>query len=174
MAYFLSNQMDRLNEVLPEGYVHTFLIRHPRKTVASLYKASLNDSTKGFNYFDPAQAEFKSLHDLFFTIKGQTGETPLVIDADDLLENPDRMLKKYCMKTGLTFSEKMLKWDRGGMSDLEEAFPGWQEVLNETTGFLKPQATSPKEDPKLSEAAEQAIHDNMEYYNTLYSYRISC
>lgn len=47
MAYYLSSQMEKLNEVLPEGYLHTFLIRHPRKTVASLYKASLNDSTEG-------------------------------------------------------------------------------------------------------------------------------
>lgn len=86
----------------------------------------------------------------------------------------DRMLNKYCMKTGLPFSEEMLKWDRGGMTDLENAFPGWQKTLNETTGFLKPQAASPKEELKLSEAAEQAIHDNMEYYNALYSYRISC
>lgn len=41
-----------------------------------------------FDYFDPAEAEFKSIRDLFVHIEKRTGETPVVVNATDLLENP--------------------------------------------------------------------------------------
>lgn len=82
------------------------------------------------------------------------------------------MLKKYCTLTGLPFSEELLKWNLGGMQDLEDAFPGWQKTIRETTGFLKPQAVSSADSNELPKEAKQAIEDNMKYYRSLYEKRM--
>ena len=46
MAYYLVNRLDTA-EFLPDGYVHTFLLRDPHKSVYSLYKMSLNKDLTG-------------------------------------------------------------------------------------------------------------------------------
>ncbi len=46
MAYYLVNHLDT-PDLLPEGYIHTFLIRDPKKSVYSLYKMSLNKELTG-------------------------------------------------------------------------------------------------------------------------------
>jgi len=46
MAYYLSKQLDT-PAYLPEGYVHTFLVRDPRKSISSLYQMSLSKHITG-------------------------------------------------------------------------------------------------------------------------------
>jgi hypothetical protein len=46
MAYYLSNRLET-PDLLPEKYVHTFLLRDPKKSVYSLYKMSLNKDLTG-------------------------------------------------------------------------------------------------------------------------------
>lgn len=42
---------------------------------------------------------------------GGDGIEICVIDADDLLDDPETIIKKYCKAVGLTFSPTMLVWD---------------------------------------------------------------
>ena len=44
---------------------------------------------------------------------GAVAMTPLVIDADDLIANPCRILRGYCERVGLPYSTSMLTWDAG-------------------------------------------------------------
>ena len=46
MAYYLLNRLDS-PDYIPENYIHTFLLRDPKKSVYSLYKMSLNKSLTG-------------------------------------------------------------------------------------------------------------------------------
>ena len=46
MAYYLVGRLDTI-QYIPEGYVHTFLLRDPKKSVYSLYKMSLNKDLTG-------------------------------------------------------------------------------------------------------------------------------
>ena len=42
----------------------------------------------GWNYFDANECGFRELWKLFKLVRTRTGSTPLVIDADDLVEDP--------------------------------------------------------------------------------------
>ena len=46
MAYYLTDKLDSV-KYLPEGYMHTFILRDPKKSVYSLYKMSLNKELTG-------------------------------------------------------------------------------------------------------------------------------
>jgi len=46
MAYYLSKRLDT-PAYLPAGYVHTFLVRDPRKSISSLYQMSLSKHITG-------------------------------------------------------------------------------------------------------------------------------
>ena len=43
----------------------------------------------------------------------QTGFIPPVIDADDVLRDPERMLRLLCDAIGVEFSDAMLSWPPG-------------------------------------------------------------
>jgi len=46
MAYYLSNRLNTPAH-LPANYIHTFLVRDPRKSIYSLYNMSLNKHVTG-------------------------------------------------------------------------------------------------------------------------------
>ena len=67
-------------------FKHTFLIRKPLKVVLSLYKALQNSQFQwGFN---PAEIGFEELYNLYETVRGSIDPNPLVIDSDDLFNQP--------------------------------------------------------------------------------------
>ncbi|XP_071957944.1 uncharacterized protein [Antedon mediterranea] len=101
-------------DLIPDGYQHTFLIRHPIRTYLSMYRVWKNFNPElGVDifktYFTP-RLGFQELHELYNYVVDKTGKEPLVLDTDDLLENPKGILKILCDEVGLEFSEQMLSW----------------------------------------------------------------
>ena len=67
-------------------FKHTFLIRKPLKVVLSLYKALQNSQFQwGFN---PAEIGFEELYNMYETVRSSIDPNPLIIDADDLFNQP--------------------------------------------------------------------------------------
>ena len=73
-------------------------------------------------------------------VKQNMDPHPIVIDADDLLENPRGIMEHYCKETGLPFEEQMLTWEPGEVE-------GWmtftyshvfKETVMKSSGFIKP------------------------------------
>ncbi|KAK6506159.1 hypothetical protein TWF506_011080 [Arthrobotrys conoides] len=60
-----------------------------------------------------------------------------VIDADELLDNPKEIIKKFCEMTGIEFDEKMLEW---GAHEGCENFDKWKGFHEDAIGSsgLKP------------------------------------
>lgn len=92
MAYAIENNFGLLLEPNLKPFQHTFLIRNPQKAVPSLYKASINKNLTGWDYFDPLEAGFKQIYDLYHFVVQHFNTEPVVIDADDLLNNPEGTL----------------------------------------------------------------------------------
>lgn len=88
MAYAIENHFDEMLKDELKNFQHTFLIRNPKKTVVSLYKASVNTQLTGWDFFDPVEAGFKQMYDLYQFIVNRLDQRPVIIDADDLLANP--------------------------------------------------------------------------------------
>ena len=67
-------------------FKHTFLIRKPLKVVLSLYKTFQNSQ---FQWdFNTAEIGFEEQYNLYETVRSSINPNPLVIDADDLFNQP--------------------------------------------------------------------------------------
>lgn len=108
-------------QFIPDGYTHTFLIRHPLR-VFTLYKrkhnlpgsAGENKGLKLTQYSEkwiPPGYFFKEIHDLVTHVRDVLQQKVVIIDTDDLLEDPDNTLRAYCHEIGMTFDASMLHWD---------------------------------------------------------------
>ena len=84
---------------------HAFLIRSQREMLVSLEKITPNPRLEDTGL--PQQWE------IFELIQKQTGRTPPTIDARDVLENPEPMLRKLCAALNVQFMPAMLSWPAG-------------------------------------------------------------
>lgn len=127
MAHHLLPHMGR--EWL-EGLDHAFLIREPRAVLASLLakldRVELEDTGL------PQQVE------LFRREAERTGETPAVVDAADVLANPEGVLTAICERLGLAFTPRMLAWEEGPRDTDGVWGPYWYANTYASTGFGPP------------------------------------
>ena len=76
----------------------------------------------------PQQLElFESLH--------AQGESPIVLDSKDILQNPRGMLSTLCKQLGISFYEEMLSWPSGKRSTDGIWAPHWYTSVEASTGF---------------------------------------
>lgn len=106
--------------------VHTFLIRHPRETIAS-YHAMRPDAPLD-------KMGFESLHELFAAVTRLTGRSPVVVDAADLMLRPAAVLRAYCARVGIPFLPAALAWQP---ADRPEWAPSrrWHAGVAASTGL---------------------------------------
>jgi len=133
---------------------NVILIRHPEKLLISFSKVIDNPKLDDIG--------LKKGAELFLFLK-ENGKTPIVIDSDELMINPERYLKKMCKKLDIPFSDTMLSWQKGGIPEDGVWAPYWYTNVHNSEGFQK-QKTNQLEFPKhLKPVLEEA----MPFYNTL-------
>ena len=108
-------------DMIPKGYQHTFLIRHPLKTYPSLRKMFrsswfmrlITGGAKIRTILPVERWFYRGMWDLYTYFKENPAEYPtaIIIDADDLIKDPEAIIQKYCESIGLAFHPDMLKWD---------------------------------------------------------------
>ena len=130
--YFQKHMSHHIIKKIPINWItkgiNCFLIRHPKEVLLSyIQKNDLIDSND-LGY--PAQLR------LFNYIK-TSNKKILVIDAKDLSEKPEIILKKICKKINIPFTEKMLNWPKGRrVSDgIWEKI--WYKNVKSSTSFNK-------------------------------------
>jgi hypothetical protein len=131
-------------EVL-QRYHFTFLIRHPRRSVPSFWRCTVPplEQVTGFSPFSPSEAGYSELRRLFDYLKdanligptragkgepGRADEVAItVVDADDLLDNPDRVIRAFCNEVGVDYSPSMLQWgDEESQTLAKGLFGKWE------------------------------------------------
>lgn len=148
---------------LLEKFHFTFLIRDPHSSIPSYYRCTIPplDDVTGFYDFYPNEAGYDELRRFFDFAKDtglvgqklagqQNGSNAddgkvdiCLVDADDLLDNPESIIKQYCQSVGLEFSPRMLNWDNDEDQErAHDAFEKWkgfhEDALNSKD--LKPRA----------------------------------
>jgi Sulfotransferase domain len=146
------------SEILKQFHF-TFLIRHPRHSIPSYYRCTIPplDKVTGFYDFMPSEAGYDELRRVFDflvenkqvgpAVAGQHGDLKdgevsiTVIDADDLLDNPDGIFSAYCKEIGINYDAQMLNWDTAeDHQRAKDAFEKWDgfhnDAINSTS--LKP------------------------------------
>lgn len=114
----------------------TFLIRHPRRSIPSYWRCTippLSDIT-GFDHFMPSEAGYAELVRLFdFLVNSGLvdREQLTVVDADDMLDNPEHAIREYCRRTQIDFCPEMLEWDEDDKRHAEAHFAKWNGFHND-------------------------------------------
>ena len=83
-----------------------FLIRNPKETIFSYWKANQFEGELNMEKLGLLQH-----YNLFQEVKNLTQKTPLIIDANDLVLSPKNYLNLICTNFEVDFSEKMLTWE---------------------------------------------------------------
>lgn len=112
---------------------HVFLIRDPAQMLTSLVctmpHAALADTGL------PQQVElYEHLTDRF-------GLAPTIVDAQDVLERPEPVLRALCDRLGVSFDPGMLHWPPGPRSTDGVWAPYWYRSVESSTGFAAPSRT---------------------------------
>lgn len=136
------------------NWENVILIRHPKKLIASFSKVIhtpiLND------------IGIKKASELFLFLK-KNGKTPIVIDSDELLKNPEAYLKKLCELLNIPFSEKMLQWKKGGIPEDGIWAKHWYGNVHNSEGFAIQKSSS----QPLPKHLEPLLKEAVPYYETL-------
>ena len=129
----------QMKDHIPSGFKHVFLIRHPTLVYNSYRKARYADllannalpdgvceSTYDIEKHDVTRKAFRFfeyLHALWGHVREKIDPNPIVINSQDLLDNPERILNKLCELTGLPYHDSLLHWDAS-----TDAIKNWKAV----------------------------------------------
>jgi hypothetical protein len=137
-----------------------FLIREPAEMLTSLMKI-LPDPTLPDTGL-PQQLE------IFERERERTGNVPPVIEARDLLDDPERVLGLLCDRVGVPFDTAMLSWPPGARETDGVWARHWYDQVVETTSF---RPYKPKNEP-VPEALQPLLAECETCYERLAAHRI--
>ncbi|MGI8889931.1 MAG: HAD family hydrolase [Chthoniobacterales bacterium] len=127
-------QKQMTHHLLPEierdwivGLTNCFLIRDPAEVMASYLKKNEDPSAEDLGF--PQQAE------IFEFVRSATGTIPPVIDARDVLRNPEHILRLLCEALGVDFDPAMLSWPPGLRESDGVWAKHWYGEVATSTGF---------------------------------------
>lgn len=167
MAYNIKKQYNLINE----GFVHTFLIRNPLKVGLSLHKLISTSTQPEINFFDPIEMSFEDIYHLHNYVTTVLGQKSIIIDADDVLNDPMKVYSKYCSLVGIEFNESMLSWTPEVVNNDWLIWKGWHDDAINSTSFEKAKELTKTIDDLPDEIKECVIYQTP-FYNKLYELRI--
>lgn len=135
---------------------NVFLIRHPKKLIASFSKVISNPTLNDIGV--------KKESELFLFLR-KKGKTPIVIDSDELLKAPKSYLGKLCDRLEIPFSEKMLSWKKGGIPQDGIWAKHWYANVHNSQGFTVQKSSS----QPLPNYLEPILEAALPYYEILKS-----
>ena len=142
------------------GFIHAFLIREPERMIASYLRK--REAAEFGNFGMDRQAEF------FARESDRLGRAPPVIDANDVLADPEGVLTNLCGALGIPWDAAMLSWAPGRRATDGPWAPHWYGAVESSTGF-----GAPETDPvKLPPEAERIADRCRPYYKQLAKHRI--
>ncbi|XP_071509489.1 uncharacterized protein [Diadema antillarum] len=187
------------------GFRHCFLIRHPVKAYKSFRKTLLKsvegvdpkDLPQGMPKPDPEKFDvmdfapapeegtfyfFREIHELWCHIRENADNNPVIVDIDELMEDPATILPLLFRALGIPYSEDYLTWDASSdvvlkwhsvCSNVLEAprYKLWFANAFKSTCF-KPSSTSASLDGVTKDIRDIAEKE-MPYYEEMYKFRIT-
>ncbi|XP_071489743.1 uncharacterized protein [Diadema antillarum] len=187
------------------GFRHCFLIRHPVKVYKSFRKILLKSvegvdpkdlpqgmpkpDLENFNVMDYAQPPeegtlyfFREIHELWCHIRENVDNDPVIVDIDELMEDPATLLPLLFRALGIPYSEDYVTWDASSdvvrtwqsfCSNVLDAprYNMWFADAFKSTCF-KSSSTSTSLDGATKDIREVADME-MPYYEEMHRFRIA-
>ncbi|MCP4223767.1 MAG: sulfotransferase family protein [Actinomycetia bacterium] len=146
-------------------FTHSFLIRHPAKTVTSMFKHWPDFISKETGFVEQRQ--------LFDRLADPTGVAPPVVDSDDLLADPASMVRAWCEAVGIGFLPEALSWDPGAREEVSWWDGGsFHQNLRDSDG-LRPQPNTSVDLADAPERVQEVVVDLLPHYEHLYAHRLT-
>jgi hypothetical protein len=139
--------------------VNVLLTRDPVDMLPSFAKRIKKLSLQDVGY----KAHIELLDKLRFL-----GQDPPVLDAKQVLLNPQKVLSELCERIGITFQESMLSWEPGARPEDGSWATYWYESVHRSTGFME---YSQRHKP-LPESLKPLLEECRPYYEQLRAYAI--
>ena len=108
---------------------NTFLIRDPERALPSFHHK--------WPDFTDEEAGFEPLYELFRMAHETSENTPPLVKASDVIENPGDTIKAYCDAVDIEFMPESLEWDPASPPQWE-TWKGWHDDAEKSSGFEKP------------------------------------
>jgi hypothetical protein len=142
-------------------FTHAFLIRAPELMIASYLRKREAAAFADFGL--DRQAEF------FDREADRLGEAPPVVDANDVLADPEATLSALCARLGIPFDPAMLAWPPGRRSTDGPWAPHWYQAVEASTGFGPPEPIP----DDLPDDARRLAERCRPYYERLAKHRVN-
>jgi hypothetical protein len=157
MAHHLLPEVDRR---WLGALTNCFLIRDPAEVIASYIKKNNDPALEDLGFVQQVE--------IFDWVRQYTDQRPPIIDAKDVLQNPERTLRLLCAAISVDFDDAMLSWAPGLRETDGVWAKHWYSEVARSTSF---QPYRPKNEP-LPERLRK-IHDCCrECYERLYQHRL--
>ena len=138
---------------------NVFLIRNPAQLISSFVKVIPNPQMRDIG--------LKREWEIYKYLK-EAGQSPIVLDSNDVLANPQAGLATLCQHLDIPFSERMLSWPKGPIEEDGVWAPHWYANVHASTGFAQ-QNTS---EPKITDNLQGLYQESLYYYDKLYEFSI--
>jgi Sulfotransferase domain len=163
---FFQKQMT--HHLLPEidrewlgAVTNCFLIREPGEVINSYIKKREYPALEDLGFVQQTE--------IFDFVRNRTNAVPPVVDARDVLQNPERTLRLLCEAVGVEFSKSMLSW-QSGLRDTDGIWAKhWYGEVAKTTSFQPYRPTGYEPPEKWRELYERCRG----CYEKLYEHRLS-
>ncbi len=164
-AIFYQKQMT--HHLLPEvgrewlsEVTNCFLIRDPAEVIASYIKKNNDPVLEDLGFVQQVE--------IFEWARAHSVTAPPVIDARDVLQNPERMLRLLCDAVGVPFASAMLSWPPGLRETDGVWAKHWYDEVAQSTGF-EPYRRRRAEVPERLRGIEARCRD---CYELLHQHRL--
>jgi hypothetical protein len=141
---------------------NTFLIRDPAKTIASYYAMN-----PGVTASEIGLKQLSGIYEQLLSL----GREAIVIDADDLEDDPEGTLNAYCLALGVPFIADALTWDAGHRAEWE-IWKDWHRDAAQSTGIRKNMETF-EVTIDNSDHLRDLYEHQLPFYQTLHTNRLS-
>jgi len=162
---FFQKQMT--HHLLPEigrawvvDLTNCFLIRDPREVILSYIKKNPGPSLEDLGFVQQCE--------IFNFVRERTNSIPSVVDAHDVLEKPERILRRLCDAVGVRFDKAMLSWPPGLRETDGIWAKHWYDAVARSTSFEKYEPREGNVPAELNEIYERC----RECYDQLYQHRL--
>lgn len=106
-----------------------FLIRDPKQLITSFAEVIAQPTMQDIGV--------QKSYELFAAVEANASVAPVVVDSNEVLKNPRKVLGALCEKIGIPFREEMLAW-KAGPRDADGVWAKyWYKNVHESTGFKK-------------------------------------
>jgi hypothetical protein len=150
-------QKQMTHHLLPEvewewllSLTNCFLIRDPAQVIASYLKKNDEPSLEDLGFMQQAE--------IFDWVRERSPTVPPVVDADDILQCPERILRLLCQAVGVEFDPAMLNWPPGLRETDGVWAKHWYDEVARSTSFqpYKPKVVQvPKHLSKIHEQCRE-------------------